>query len=99
MSQLNLVIGHAKLDDYDEDKEKEEERKRKKYLLKTMEDKFKVVKLSSIQYFRPCWAFKCCQCVFPVFYSFGNDLKMVIFNHRNPFSSEMPHARTCVCVL
>lgn len=43
MSQLNLVIGHAKLEDYDEDKEKEEERKRKKYLLKTLEDKFKVI--------------------------------------------------------
>lgn len=42
MSQLNLVIGHAKLEDYDEDKEKEEEGKRKKYLLKTLEDKFKV---------------------------------------------------------
>lgn len=42
MSQLNLVIGHAKLEEYDEEKEKEEERKRKKYLLKTLEDKFKV---------------------------------------------------------
>lgn len=42
MSQLNLIIGHAKLQDYVEDKEKEEERQRKKHLLKTLEDKFKV---------------------------------------------------------
>lgn len=42
MSQLNLVIGHAKVEDYDEEKEKEEERERKKYLLKALEDKFKV---------------------------------------------------------
>lgn len=44
MSQLNLIIGHAKLQDYDEEKEKEEERQRKKHLLKTLEDKFKVYK-------------------------------------------------------
>lgn len=42
MSQLNLIIGHAKLQDYDEEKEKEEEKQRKKNLLKTLEDKFKV---------------------------------------------------------
>lgn len=42
MSQLNLIIGPAQLQDYDEEKEKEEERQRKKHLLKAFEDKFKV---------------------------------------------------------
>lgn len=42
MSQLNLIIGPAQLQDYDGEKEKEEERERKKRLLKALEDKFKV---------------------------------------------------------
>ncbi|XP_049609013.1 intermembrane lipid transfer protein VPS13D isoform X3 [Syngnathus scovelli] len=41
MSQLNLIIGPAHLREYDDEKEKEEQRTRKKYLLKTLEDKFK----------------------------------------------------------
>ncbi|XP_054629816.1 intermembrane lipid transfer protein VPS13D isoform X1 [Dunckerocampus dactyliophorus] len=41
MSQLNLIIGPAQLQEYDDEKEKEEQRERKKYLLKTLEDKFK----------------------------------------------------------
>ncbi|CAM9319851.1 unnamed protein product, partial [Lampetra planeri] len=41
MSQLNLIIGPAQLQEYDAEKEKEEERQRKKYLLKALEDKFK----------------------------------------------------------
>lgn len=42
MSQLNLIIGPAHLQEYDDEKEKEEERQRKKRLLKAFEDKFKV---------------------------------------------------------
>lgn len=42
MSQLNLIIGPAQLQDYDEEKEKEEERRRKKLFLKAFEDKFRV---------------------------------------------------------
>lgn len=42
MSQLNLIIGPAQLQEYDGEKEKEEERQRKKRLLKALEDKFKV---------------------------------------------------------
>ncbi|XP_061647829.1 intermembrane lipid transfer protein VPS13D isoform X2 [Phyllopteryx taeniolatus] len=41
MSQLNLIIGPAHLREYDDEKEKEEQRERKKYLLKTLEEKFK----------------------------------------------------------
>ncbi|XP_041656068.1 vacuolar protein sorting-associated protein 13D isoform X2 [Cheilinus undulatus] len=41
MSQLNLIIGPAQLQEYDDEKEKEEERERKKRLLKALEDKFK----------------------------------------------------------
>ncbi|CAF95657.1 unnamed protein product, partial [Tetraodon nigroviridis] len=41
MSQLNLIIGPAQLQEYDEEKEKEEERQRKKHLLKAFEDRFK----------------------------------------------------------
>ncbi|XP_024914858.1 vacuolar protein sorting-associated protein 13D isoform X3 [Cynoglossus semilaevis] len=41
MSQLNLIIGPAQLEEYDAEKEREEERARKKYLLKALEDKFK----------------------------------------------------------
>lgn len=41
MSQLNLIIGPAQLQDYDDEKEKEEERRRKQRLLKAFEDKFK----------------------------------------------------------
>lgn len=47
MSQLNLIIGPAQLQDYDGDKEKEEERERKKRLLKALEDKFKVCDAAS----------------------------------------------------
>lgn len=42
MSKLNLIIGPAQLQEYDEEKEHEEERERKKRLLKTLEDKWKV---------------------------------------------------------
>lgn len=41
MSQLNLIIGPAQLQEYDDEKEKEEERQRKQRLLKAYEDKFK----------------------------------------------------------
>ncbi|KAM6982880.1 intermembrane lipid transfer protein VPS13D isoform 1-T1 [Tautogolabrus adspersus] len=41
MSQLNLIIGPAQLQEYDGEKEKEEENERKKRLLKALEDKFK----------------------------------------------------------
>ncbi|CAJ1055202.1 vacuolar protein sorting-associated protein 13D isoform X2 [Xyrichtys novacula] len=41
MSQLNLIIGPAQLQEYDGEKEKEEERERKQRLLKALEDKFK----------------------------------------------------------
>ncbi|XP_077367984.1 intermembrane lipid transfer protein VPS13D isoform X2 [Festucalex cinctus] len=41
MSQLNLIIGPAHLREYDDEKEKQEQRERKKYLLKTLEEKFK----------------------------------------------------------
>lgn len=40
MSQLNLIIGPAQLQEYDDEKEKEEERQRKQRLLKAFEDKF-----------------------------------------------------------
>ena len=42
MSQLNLIIGPAQLQEYDGEKEKEEERERKTRLLKALEDRFKV---------------------------------------------------------
>lgn len=42
MSQLNLVIGPAQLQEYDAEKESNEERERKIRLLKALEDKFKV---------------------------------------------------------
>lgn len=42
MSQLNLIIGPAQLQEYDGEKEKEEERERKTRLLKALEDKFRV---------------------------------------------------------
>ncbi|XP_023192292.1 vacuolar protein sorting-associated protein 13D isoform X1 [Xiphophorus maculatus] len=41
MSQLNLIIGPTQPQEFDAEKEKEEARERKKYLLKTLEDKFK----------------------------------------------------------
>ncbi|XP_037627753.1 vacuolar protein sorting-associated protein 13D isoform X4 [Sebastes umbrosus] len=41
MSQLNLIIGPAQLQEYDGEKEREEERERKTRLLKALEDKFK----------------------------------------------------------
>uniref|UniRef100_A0A3Q3FFG1 Vacuolar protein sorting 13 homolog D n=1 Tax=Labrus bergylta TaxID=56723 RepID=A0A3Q3FFG1_9LABR len=41
MSQLNLIIGPAQLQEYDAEKEKEEESERKKRLLRALEDKFK----------------------------------------------------------
>lgn len=42
MSQLNLIIGPALLQEYDGEKERQEEKERKKRLLKALEDKFKV---------------------------------------------------------
>ncbi|XP_056131507.1 intermembrane lipid transfer protein VPS13D [Lampris incognitus] len=41
MSQLNLIIGPARPQEYDEQKEKEEARERKKQLLKALEEKWK----------------------------------------------------------
>ncbi|XP_038577495.1 vacuolar protein sorting-associated protein 13D isoform X3 [Micropterus salmoides] len=41
MSQLNLIIGPAQLQEYDGEREREEERERKKRLLKALEDKFR----------------------------------------------------------
>ncbi|XP_078806203.1 intermembrane lipid transfer protein VPS13D isoform X4 [Oryzias latipes] len=41
MSQLNLIIGPAPPQEYDEEKEREDENERKKHLLKALEDKFK----------------------------------------------------------
>lgn len=42
MSQLNLIVGPAQLQEYDGERDKDEERERKKRLLKALEDKFKV---------------------------------------------------------
>ncbi|KAL2089318.1 hypothetical protein ACEWY4_014006 [Coilia grayii] len=41
MSQLNLIIGPARPQEFDEEKEKEAEHERKKQLLKALEDKWK----------------------------------------------------------
>ncbi|TRY87039.1 hypothetical protein DNTS_009138 [Danionella cerebrum] len=41
MSQLNLIIGPAPPQEYDEEQEREAEREQKKYLLKALEDKWK----------------------------------------------------------
>ncbi|XP_068181546.1 intermembrane lipid transfer protein VPS13D isoform X3 [Antennarius striatus] len=41
MSQLNLIIGPAHLQEYDGDTEREEERQRKRRLLKALEERFK----------------------------------------------------------
>ncbi|XP_068605139.1 intermembrane lipid transfer protein VPS13D [Brachionichthys hirsutus] len=41
MSQLNLIIGPAQLQEYDDEKEREEERRRKRRLLRALEDRFK----------------------------------------------------------
>ncbi|KAG5282212.1 hypothetical protein AALO_G00053510 [Alosa alosa] len=41
MSQLNLIIGPARPQEFDEEEEKEAERERKKQLLKALEDKWK----------------------------------------------------------
>ncbi|XP_014854531.1 PREDICTED: vacuolar protein sorting-associated protein 13D isoform X2 [Poecilia mexicana] len=41
MSQLNLIIGPTQPQEFDAEKENEEVRERKKYLLRTIEDKFK----------------------------------------------------------
>lgn len=49
MSQLNLIIGPAQLQEYDEDKEKEEERQRKQRLLRAFEDKFKATMKTALQ--------------------------------------------------
>lgn len=48
MSQLNLIIGPAQLQEYDAEKEQEEERERKKRLLKALEDRFKVGKATPL---------------------------------------------------
>lgn len=42
MSQLNLIVGPAQLQEYDRERDIDEERERKKRLLKALEDKFKV---------------------------------------------------------
>lgn len=42
MSQLNLIIGPARPQDYDEETEREAVRDRKKQLLKALKDKWKV---------------------------------------------------------
>lgn len=63
MSQLNLIIGPAQLQEYDDEKEKEEERQRKQRLLKAYEDKFKA---SGKQQETPGFIFRrvfvCCSC-------------------------------------
>ncbi|KAM6924954.1 intermembrane lipid transfer protein VPS13D [Xenentodon cancila] len=41
MSELNLIIGPAQLQEYNAESEREEDRQRKKCLLKALEDKFK----------------------------------------------------------
>ncbi|XP_014195954.1 vacuolar protein sorting-associated protein 13D isoform X2 [Haplochromis burtoni] len=41
MSQLNLIVGPAQLQEYDRERDIDEERERKKRLLKALEDKFK----------------------------------------------------------
>lgn len=41
MSQLNLIIGPARPEEYDEEQEREAEREQKKWLLKALEDKWK----------------------------------------------------------
>ncbi|TSM04819.1 Vacuolar protein sorting-associated protein 13D [Bagarius yarrelli] len=41
MSQLNLIIGPARPQEYDEEQEKQAEREQKKWLLKALEDKWK----------------------------------------------------------
>lgn len=47
MSQLNLVIGPADLQVFDEQQERESEQERKKQLLQALEDKWKVSCLQS----------------------------------------------------
>ena len=42
ISQLNLVIGPARPQEFDEQRECEEEKERKKLLLKALEDKWRV---------------------------------------------------------
>jgi len=42
ISQLNLIIGPARPQEYDEERECQEEKERKKQLLKALEDKWKV---------------------------------------------------------
>ena len=42
MSQLNLIIGPVRPQEYDKETEREAERERKKQLLKALEDKWKV---------------------------------------------------------
>lgn len=50
MSQLNLIIGPARPQEYDEEQEREAEREQKKRLLKALEDKWKVVKLETVMH-------------------------------------------------
>lgn len=42
MSQLNLIVGPAPPQEYDEVREREAEKEQKKQLLKALEDKWKV---------------------------------------------------------
>lgn len=48
MSELNLIIGPARPQEYDEAQEREAEREQKKRLLKALEDKWKVVKIETV---------------------------------------------------
>lgn len=54
MSQLNLIIGPARLQEYDEEQEREAEREQKKRLLNALEDKWKVVKLQTVMLITEC---------------------------------------------
>jgi vacuolar protein sorting-associated protein 13D len=49
ISQLNLVIGPARPQEFDEEREREEEKERKKLLLKALEDKWRVRRRPEIQ--------------------------------------------------
>lgn len=48
MSQLNLIIGPVRPQEYDEAQEREAEQEQKKRLLKALEDKWKVLKLETV---------------------------------------------------
>lgn len=54
MSQLNLIIGPAHPQEYDEEREREAEREQKKQLLKALEDRWKVVKRERVMCIDKC---------------------------------------------